>query len=264
MNIAVESALRPGADARAHGSVGNAASARQAWAAPGRLTVVVPVGPGDQLDPCLRAQLEQLPTGVRVCVVASPDIASDRADRGSSSANVDGPRWLRMSAPAGRALQQNAGATAASGGWLWFLHADARLTDDTLPALARFIAADVKALGYFDLRFLADGPALMRLNAMGAWLRSHWLGLPFGDQGFVVPHSVFTSLGGFDPTTLRGEDHQLVWRVRHAGLPVLPVGGSLYTSARRYTACGWGATTREHLGATLRQAWRYSRGGRQP
>ncbi len=250
-------------DLRTSGSADNAVATQPLYSALARLTVVVPVGPGDHLDDRLRGQLARLPRMAQVCVVSCEESASEvayaPAGEGSS-----GPQWLHARAPAGRASQQNVGAAAATGQWLWFLHADARLADDTLAALARFIAADVAALGYFDLRFLGDGPALMRLNAAGAWLRSHWLGLPFGDQGLLLPRSLFNALGGFDPAIARGEDHQLVWRARHAGVPVLPIGACLYTSARRYAARGWGVTTREHLGETWRQAWRYSRERRGP
>lgn len=233
-----------------------------------RLTVVVPVGPGDSLSPQLQSQLAQLPRTAQVCVVncepgneldASPGSASPTALGGIGAA-----RWQQLRSPTGRSLQQNAGAAMADGDWLWFLHADAVLAEQSLPALARFIAADVPALGYFDLRFLGDGPALMWLNAGGVWLRSRCLRLPFGDQGFVMPRSVFDAVGGFDPATPRGEDHQLVWRVRRAGFPVMAVGAPLYTSARRYAARGWSTTTRGHLGETLRQAWRFSRAERSP
>ena len=56
-----------------------------------------------------------------------------------------------------------------------------------------------------------DGLA-MQLNAAGANLRSRWLGLPFGDQGLVLPRASFERLGGFDPALRYGEDHALVWR----------------------------------------------------
>lgn len=229
-----------------------------------RLSVVVPVGPGDRISPRLCSQLAQLPAAAQVCVVDceadnGPDAA---APPSASTAPVGGPRWHRLHSPAGRSLQQNAGAAQADGDWLWFLHADTELAGETLPALARFIDVDVSALGYFDLRFLGDGPAWMRLNAAGVWLRSRWLKLPFGDQGLVLPRALFHAVGGFDPATARGEDHQLVWRVRRAGFPLRAVGAPLYTSARRYAARGWATTTRGHLGETWRQAWRFSRAER--
>ena len=262
-----ESAGNPGTDravdARTGGSAGNDVPAAGRGSALARLTVVIPVGPGDRLDARLCAQLAQLPVCAQICIVTCMETAPDVA-HASPQQPGDGSRWLWISAPAGRASQQNAGAAAAAGEWLWFVHADAQLADDTLPALEKFIQSDHAALGYFDLRFLADGPALMRLNAAGAWLRSHWLRLPFGDQGLLMPHALFTRLGGFDASVARGEDHQLVWRAHRAGIPVLSVGASLYTSARRYATGGWASTTREHVAETWRQAWRYARGGTRP
>ncbi|MGV8941260.1 MAG: glycosyltransferase [Lysobacter sp.] len=225
------------------------------------VTVVVPVGPGDRVSPQLRAQLAQLPSRARVWVVGC---AADAIDEALPTDGAGGPQWRRLYSPQSRSLQQNTGAAAAGSDWLWFLHADAALAPESLPALARFIDAGVSALGYFDLRFLDDGPALMRLNAAGVWLRSRGLRLPFGDQGLVLPRALFNLVGGFDPATTRGEDHQLVWRVRRAGFPVLPVGAPLYTSARRYAARGWGTTTGGHLVETLRQAWRFSRPEQTP
>lgn len=230
-----------------------------------RLTVVIPVGPGDQLGAHLHAQLYELPPQANVCVVAC-DRTRSAASRfpEKSTTPRGGPQWRWLHAPIGRAVQQNAGADVVGGDWLWFLHADAQLANATLPALARFIVADHAALGYFDLRFLNDGPALMRFNAAGAWLRSRWLRMPFGDQGLCLPRTVFNALGGFDTATRSGEDHQLVWRARAAGVPVLPVGAPLYTSARRYAAAGWLATTGMHLAQTWRQAWKFSREERMP
>lgn len=232
-------------------------------AALARLVVVVPVGPDDQLGLQLQAQLCALPSQASVCVVEC-DSSRARTSRSpeQSATKADGPQWHWLRAPTGRAVQQNVGASAAGGEWLWFLHADARMADATLPALARFIAADRAALGYFDLRFLGDGPALMRFNAAGAWLRSRGLRMPFGDQGLCLPRTVFNALGGFDPATRCGEDHQLVWRARAAGVPVLAIGAPLYTSARRYVAAGWLTTTAAHVVQTWRQAWQFSREGR--
>lgn len=222
------------------------------------VTIVVPVGPGDALSPRLRAQLACLPAQVRV-VYADTTPVDSPADRG-------GARWQATSAPRGRASQQNAGARGAGAAWLWFLHADCELAPGSLPALARFTRSHIgeDVLGYFDLAFLDDGPALMRLNAAGAWIRSHALGLPFGDQGLLLPRRTFERMGGFDPSLAGGEDHDLVWRLRRAGVPLKPIGAPLFTSARKYRQHGWWVVTKWHLRETWHQARRFSRAQGSP
>ena len=221
-----------------------------------RLTVVVPVGPGDAVSPALQAQLTTLAREAEVVVVEA-DTA--RVAPPPTSHPPDGLHWQSIAATPGRAAQQNAGAAAATRDWLWFLHADSRLASMTLPALARFVQRDEAALGYFELRFLDDGPAMMPLNALGTRLRSAWLGLPFGDQGLVLSRRVFDQLGGFDTALTRGEDHDLVWRARRAGVVLRGVGAPLYTSARRYAERGWWTMTSDHLQETWRQACQFSR-----
>lgn len=231
-----------------------------------KLGVVIPVGPGDALVPALRAQLGALPRESELRVVYSN---ADDAARLAVGASDDtgpgappGPDTRSLFAPRGRASQQNAGARDTSRDWLWFLHADSVLAQDTLPALAAFLQRDDHGtLGYFDLRFLDDGPIWMRLTAAGTWVRSRLLGLPFGDQGLVLPRAVFERLGGFDPVLACGEDHDLVWRARRAGLRLHPLRAPLYTSARKYAEHGWCATTCRHLGETWRQARAFSRAG---
>jgi hypothetical protein len=165
-------------------------------------------------------------------------------------------------APRGRAIQLNAGACAADRAWLWFLHADSRLAAATLPALVVAATRAPDALGYFDLRFAADGPPAVRLNELGAFVRSRVLGLPFGDQGFFLAADTFERLGGFDPRLTCGEDHALVWTARRAGVAVAPARAPLYTSARKYADGGWLATTARHLRLTAAQAWRGARRAR--
>ncbi len=223
--------------------------------AAGRLSVVIPVGPGDAVSPELQRQLRALPARAEV-IVMQVDQASPRP---TSSTKKRGPQWRSFSAAAGRAAQQNAGAALATREFLWFLHADSRLAVNTLDAVARFIDRDERALAYCDLRFLDDGPGLMWLNTAGAYLRSRWLRLPFGDQGLLLARRDFIALGGFDERIAWGEDHALVWRARRAGLPLRALGAPLYTSARKYARAGWLRTTCQHLAATARQARRFSR-----
>jgi rSAM/selenodomain-associated transferase 2 len=226
-----------------------------------RLSVVVPVGPGDDAWQGLLPQLAALPGDAQLRLVAcrAQDAAHDVL-----AAATDLPRdraWLL--APRSRAAQMNAGARVCGGEWLWFLHADSRFDDPSaaLAALGRTIVGDSTAIGYFDLRFAGDGPAATAINAVGAWIRSRWLRLPFGDQGLFVARATFDRLGGYDESLSAAEDHALVWAARRAGVPLRAAGASIRTSARRYAEQGWLRTTARHLALTWRQVREFSRPG---
>lgn len=213
------------------------------------LTIIIPLGPQENEARELLDQLRGLPGGTEVVIITA-------RDRGWTKP-PDWPPALALrqyTSEGGRAGRMNAGARAAHGDWLWFLHADSRLLPQTLPALFQFIAQPSAALGWFDLRYRNDGPALCRLNAWGANLRSRWLGLPFGDQGLLVPRSDFDELGGFDESLPCGEDHHLVWQAHDRGLPVQRVGAPLATSARKYAQQGWLNVTQRHIRLTFSQA----------
>jgi len=224
------------------------------------LAVVVPLGPGERAWRGLLPELVALPPGARVVLVATA--ADDLPAANDAMLPALQAELVALVAPRGRSTQLNVGARAADRPWLWFLHADSRLVAATLPALVATATRAPHGLGYFDLRFAADGPAAVRLNELGALVRSRVLGLPFGDQGFFLAARVFERLGGFDPALTCGEDHALVWAARRAGVPLAPAGAPLYTSARKYADGGWFATTARHLRLTAAQAWRGARRAR--
>jgi GT2 family glycosyltransferase len=208
-----------------------------------RLSIVVPVGPGDRTWRALACDLEALSPGCELVLSAAEPPADDAGD-------------IRVvCGPAGRAAQLNRGVAAANGDWLWLLHADSRPGAATLDAVAAFIAAhgdpDRPVLGWFELAFADDGPRRTALNARGANLRSRWLGLPFGDQGWLLSRRTFEHVGGFDPHFGRGEDLEFIVRARRAGVRLLPAGAALATSARRYRDRGWLRTTLAHTWFTL-------------
>jgi hypothetical protein len=223
------------------------------------LAVVVPIGPGDGAWRELLPQLASLPAGARVVVVAADAADLPAIDAGTRAGLA--ATLVRITAPRGRARQQNAGARAAERSFLWFLHADSRLDAATLPALARCVREHPDGLGFFDLRFRADGPRATVLNGIGAWLRSRWLGLPFGDQGLFLARTTFQRLGGFDESLAFGEDHALVWAAHRARVPLVPAGAPLSTSARKYAEHGWLRTTVHHLWLTAVQIGREARTG---
>lgn len=221
-----------------------------------RLSIVIPLGPGEIAWRSLLSDLQTLPVDVELLLVgvdAAPAELDARA--GALAGRL---RWL--CAPRGRAVQQNAAAATARGDWLCFLHADSRLDAGAVRALAA-LAQRPAALYYFDLGFF-DGPALLRLNALGANLRSRLFGLPFGDQGLSLPRADFLRLGGFDERLPRAEDHALVWAAHRAKLPVRALGARVRTSGRRYAEFGWLRTTLRFLALSWTQARAFSKDGR--
>ncbi len=211
-----------------------------------KLSVIVPLAPGEAEWRGLAGQLEAVFDDDCELVL----VAADEAVPWRSAFAVQS-----LACEAGRARQLNGGARAAHGAYLWFVHADTRLSPGAWPALQAFMTRGEKALGWFDLAFRPDGPSPVRLNAWGANLRSRHLGIPFGDQGFVMPASLFHELGGFDTQAAYGEDHLFVWAVRRAGYKVVPVGATVSTSARTYARHGWGRTTLRHVWLTAVQAY---------
>lgn len=213
-------------------------------------TIVIPITPQEQ---AWRKLLSQLPAHWPVVIAAC------------SAPPVSLPQQVIWShGPAGRGRQLNAGAALADGQWLWFLHADSELEPGAAQALLDWIASREQGLGYLDLRFMPDGPALTGLNAIGANLRSRWFGLPYGDQGLCVSRQEFLALGGFREDLERGEDLEFVVRARSIGLRPSRIGAGIHTSARRYREQGWLATTVKHQISAwqlIRQARRYAGSG---
>ncbi len=223
-----------------------------------KLSIIVPVGPGDRAWPGLLRDLHALEGDAEILLVAP--IGATPPDFQPREYGLRVPaRWLES--PVGRGVQQNAGAAAARGEMLWFLHADSRLPTDTVATAMGFSRR--AALGYFRLGYLEDGPKAARLNALGAGLRSRWLGLPFGDQGFMLARATFAQLGGFDASLSGGEDHALVWLARRRGVELVDLGAPVYSSARRYREQGWARTTLRHAGLTVTQAVRFRAAARR-
>lgn len=212
------------------------------------LSVIIPVGPGENAWPGLLSQLTTLGPNTEIILVHA--VNCPLVDKQCSMTPV-----RHIQSAAGRARQLNMGAACAKGRWLWFLHADTRLTSNVLPILLRFIRDDNDVIGYFNLRFDQCGLAPTCLNAFGANLRSRLFGLPFGDQGFIMRADCFHHLGNFNEQVRHGEDHLLIWQARKERFALHRLPATLVSSARRYREQGWIRTTARHLWLTAGQIW---------
>ena len=189
-----------------------------------RLTIVVPVlNEARGLAQCLEALAPLRLHGHEVIVV---DGGSDDASAALAAPFAD--RVLRS--PRGRAVQMNAGARAASGDALLFLHADTRL-----PAHAdeMVLSALQKRLwGRFDVEIEGRHP-LLRVVAAAMNLRSRLTGIATGDQAIFVRRDAFP---GFPEIPLM-EDIALSRALKRSGPPAC-LKDRVRTSGRRWESRG--------------------------
>jgi rSAM/selenodomain-associated transferase 2 len=159
-------------------------------------------------------------------------------DGGSGDATVAVARALAdrvLVAPRGRAQQMNAGAIAARGDILLFLHADSRLPAG-YPGLVRdaLVPPDVVG-GRFDLRLDAVGIAYRAIERLIS-LRSRLTRVGTGDQAIFVRRDVFARLGGYPHVPLM-EDVALSRALKRLGR-VACLRATVTTSARRWQRHG--------------------------
>jgi hypothetical protein len=124
----------------------------------------------------------------------------------------------------------DAGARAATGGVLWFLHADARPPEDSIDRIAEALADQRAVAGHFALRF----EGVSRAARLLTWLypRLRYLGLTYGDSGIFVRRGAYERVGGFRPYPIF-EDLDLLKRLRRLGR-VVRSPAVVVTSSRRF------------------------------
>jgi rSAM/selenodomain-associated transferase 2 len=149
-----------------------------------------------------------------------------------------------VAGPKGRGLQLAAGAEAARGEWLMFLHADTRLAAGWTAPVAQFCNPDAAGrAGYFRLVLDDAGIAARRVEALTRW-RCAVFALPYGDQALLVARKTYEAAGGFRPMPLM-EDVDMVRRLGRARLAA--IDHAAITSAERYRRDGWWARPLRNL-----------------
>jgi rSAM/selenodomain-associated transferase 2 len=153
----------------------------------------------------------------------------------------------------GRAAQMNAGAGAARGNLLLFLHADTQLPERALAELRNFYTHSERSWGRFDVR-LNGSRVMFRVIAWFMNRRSRLTGICTGDQALFVRRDVFEVLGGFREMPLM-EDVEITSRLRLVSRPFC-IRAPVVTDSRRWEQEGIWRTIL--LMWWLR--WRYWRG----
>jgi len=164
-------------------------------------------------------------------------------DGGSNDDTVDIARRHEVTviqSRQGRAAQMNAGAEAATGDLLLFLHADSYVSAQGYQKMIETMSNGPYLGGAFSLQIDSPLPALKRIARWANW-RSRYLNLVYGDQGIFVQKETFNDLKGFSSLPIC-EDLDFFRRLKKKG-PVVLLKEKAFTSPRRWLAEGVGFTT---------------------
>lgn len=160
-------------------------------------------------------------------------------DGGSADATVAIAESLGakiVHAEQGRGGQLAAGAEAARGDWLLFVHADTVIEPGWEREAADLIqGAGASRAAYFRFALDDENAAARRVERLVA-LRCRLFALPYGDQGLLISRALYQMTGGYRPLPLM-EDVDLVRRVGRQRLTMFSTRA--VTSAQRFRKDGY-------------------------
>jgi rSAM/selenodomain-associated transferase 2 len=194
-----------------------------------KLSIIVPVlDEQARIGPALSALAPLRARGAEVIV----------ADGGSGDLTAAIARPLTdavIAAPRGRGVQMNAGAAAATGDVLLFLHADTALPPDADALVLDGLHRTGRVWGHFDVRIEGRGP-LLPIIAAAMNARARLTGIATGDQATFMTRTAFVLAGRFPDIPLM-EDVALSKRLKRIG-PPLCLDARVTTSGRRWDEGG--------------------------
>ncbi|MEO1779047.1 MAG: TIGR04283 family arsenosugar biosynthesis glycosyltransferase [Pseudomonadota bacterium] len=189
------------------------------------ISVVIPtLNAAASLSDTLAALVEGLDAGL-----VTELIVSDGGSTDGTQALADAWGANVIEGAPSRGGQLRRGCAAAGAPWLMVLHADTVLE----PGWSDVVGAHLgkTGAGYFQLRFDRGG------SFVAGWAnrRAGWFGLPYGDQGLVMPRTLYDQVGGYPDIPLM-EDVAMARALRGH---LHPLDAVAVTSATRYRTQGW-------------------------
>ena len=189
------------------------------------ISVVIPtLNAAASLSDTLEALVDGLDAGLVSELIVSDGGSTDDT---TMLAEAWGANVIEGAASRGGQLRR--GCAAARAPWLLILHAGTRLATGRTEAMRAHL--QTAEAGFFRLRVDRGG----RWVAAWANRRAQWFGLPYGDQGLLVPRSLYDRVGGYRDIPLM-EDVALVRALRGQ---LRPIDAVATTSAARYRGEGW-------------------------
>jgi rSAM/selenodomain-associated transferase 2 len=192
-----------------------------------RFSIIVPVfNEAFLIRPFLRHVREREP-GAEIIVV---DGGSSDGTARLAAGNCD----QVVEAGCGRAIQMNAGARAAHGEILWFVHVDAQVPWESLGEIERIMDDPKVVGGYFRIRL--PGSLVYRLTDAFAHYAGILLRMRCGDHGIFCRRAAFFDIGGFPQVPVM-EDVEFFRQLHRRGR-VTHSEKRIWVNPRRYEAIG--------------------------
>ena len=163
---------------------------------------------------------------------SSEIIVVDGASEKDTLQAIHDDRITKISFEKGRARQMNAGAFAAKGDILIFLHADTELPLSAMKRMNEFINRNEYVGGAFDLGIKSEKLIYRAIAFLGS-LRSHLNRIPYGDQAIFIRRDYFNEIGGYKDIPLM-EDVELMRRMKRSGKKIFIFHDRVMTSPRRW------------------------------
>jgi rSAM/selenodomain-associated transferase 2 len=212
-----------------------------------KLSIIIPILNEAQGLPSLLQHLFPLYRhGVEIVLV-------DGGSTDGSAALAEFAGFTVLRTGRGRARQMNAGASAATGDVLLFLHADTLLPDGVEQIVSQALADGCHVWGRFDVH-ITGRSRMLRIVATLMNLRSRLTGIATGDQAMFMTREAFGSAGGFPEQPLM-EDIELSKLLLELSPPAC-IARRATTSGRRWESRGVWRT----IFLMWRLRWGYWRG----
>jgi rSAM/selenodomain-associated transferase 2 len=196
---------------------------------PAPISVIMPTrNAADVMPAAIASLMEGLEAGILRELIVSDGGSSDACE---DIAEAAGATFISGNASRGGQLRR--GCATARGDWLMVIHADSRLQPGWTKAVDTALQSP-SAAWHFRLQFDVSGAAAGWVAGWANW-RSHALGLPYGDQGLLLPRVLYDSVGGYSDIPLM-EDVALAKALRGHHRQQ---SARIETSASRYQKDGW-------------------------
>ncbi len=191
------------------------------------ISVIIPVFHEEALINEAVDRLEGMAPGDTVEVIVVDGDTEGETLKAMSSSTAKG-----IISGKGRGKQMNAGAAAASGDVVLFLHVDTELPEKAFEEISRAMGTGRFVGGAFDLG-IGDRGVAFRIIERVASLRSRLTRIPYGDQALFFRRDYFLWIDGYRELPMM-EDVDLMRRVKKTGGRICFIDKKVKTSARRW------------------------------